>query len=100
MAGCSAARTAQRATTPESSYSGRIELIVWSVPALTILFLGGSIYYGSYDLDPRRPIASGQRPLDLQVVALDWNWLFLYPEQGVGINQVAIPAGVPVHFRR
>lgn len=85
---------------PEFTYSGRIELIVWSIPTLTILFLGGLIYYGSYHLDPRRPIKSGQRPLDVQVVALDWKWLFLYPDQGVGtLNQLVIPAGVPVHFR-
>lgn len=85
---------------PEFTYSGRIELIVWSIPTLTILFLGGLIYYGSYHLDPRRPIESSQRPLDVQVVALDWKWLFLYPDQGVGtVNQLVIPAGVPVHFR-
>ncbi|TPM96681.1 ubiquinol oxidase subunit II [Mesorhizobium sp. B2-1-3A] len=85
---------------PEFTYSGRIELIVWSIPTLTILFLGGLIYYGSYQLDPRKPIPSAQPPLDIQVVALDWKWLFLYPEQGVGaVNQLVIPAGVPVHFR-
>ncbi|CDX25217.1 cytochrome o ubiquinol oxidase subunit II [Mesorhizobium plurifarium] len=85
---------------PEFTYSGRIELIVWSIPTLTILFLGGLIYYGSYRLDPRRPIESGQRPLEIQVVALDWKWLFLYPDQGVGtVNQLVIPAGVPVHFK-
>jgi cytochrome o ubiquinol oxidase subunit 2 len=85
---------------PEFTYSGRIELIVWSIPTLTILFLGGLIYYGSYHLDPRRPIASAQPPLDVQVVALDWKWLFVYPEQGVAtVNQLVIPAGVPVHFR-
>ncbi|MDF3218412.1 MULTISPECIES: ubiquinol oxidase subunit II [Mesorhizobium] len=85
---------------PEFTYSGRIELIVWSIPTLTILFLGGLIYYGSHQLDPRKPIPSAQPPLDIQVVALDWKWLFLYPEQGVGaVNQLVIPAGVPVHFK-
>ncbi|MDX8468948.1 ubiquinol oxidase subunit II [Mesorhizobium sp. VK23B] len=85
---------------PEFTYSGRIELIVWSIPTLTILFLGGLIYYGSYHLDPRRPIASSRPPLDIQVVALDWKWLFLYPDQGIGtVNQLVIPAGVPVRFK-
>ncbi|TIS55227.1 MAG: ubiquinol oxidase subunit II [Mesorhizobium sp.] len=85
---------------PEFTYSGRIELIVWSIPTLTILFLGGLIYYGSYHLDPRRPIASSQPPLDIQVVALDWKWLFLYPDQRIGtVNQLIIPAGVPVRFK-
>ncbi|MER8633980.1 ubiquinol oxidase subunit II [Mesorhizobium opportunistum] len=85
---------------PEFTYSGRIELIVWSIPTLTILFLGGLIYYGSYQLDPRKPIPSAPPPLDIEVVALDWKWLFLYPEQGVGaVNQLVIPAGVPVRFK-
>ncbi|TPI74592.1 ubiquinol oxidase subunit II [Mesorhizobium sp. B2-8-9] len=85
---------------PHFTYSGKIELIVWSIPTLTILFLGGLIYYGSHHLDPRQPIASGQHPLEVQVVALDWKWLFLYPDQGVGtVNQLVIPAGTPVHFR-
>ncbi|WP_198024395.1 MULTISPECIES: ubiquinol oxidase subunit II [unclassified Mesorhizobium] len=85
---------------PEFTYSGRVELIVWSIPTLTILFIGGLIYYGSYQLDPRKPIPSSQPPLDIQVVALDWKWLFLYPEQGVGaVNQLVIPAGVPVRFK-
>jgi cytochrome o ubiquinol oxidase subunit II len=85
---------------PDFTYSGRIELIVWSIPTFTILFLGGLIYYGSYQLDPRKPLLSAQPPLDIQVVSLDWKWLFLYPEQGVGaVNQLVIPAGVPVHFK-
>ncbi|PTE07408.1 ubiquinol oxidase subunit II [Mesorhizobium helmanticense] len=85
---------------PEFTYSGRIELIVWSIPTLTILFLGGLIYYGSYHLDPRRPIASSQPPLEIQVVALDWKWLFLYPDQSIGtVNQLVVPAGVPVRFK-
>ncbi|TPN46901.1 ubiquinol oxidase subunit II [Mesorhizobium sp. B1-1-4] len=85
---------------PEFTYSGRIELIVWSIPTLTILFLGGLIYYGSYHLDPRKPIDSSRPPLEIQVVALDWKWLFLYPDQGVGtVNQLVIPTGMPVRFR-
>jgi cytochrome o ubiquinol oxidase subunit 2 len=84
---------------PEFTYSGRIELIVWSIPTLTILFLGGLIYYGSYQLDPARPIASDRQPLVVQVVALDWKWLFIYPDQQVAtINQLVIPAATPVHF--
>lgn len=85
---------------PTFTYSGRIELIVWSIPTLTILFLGGLIYYGSYHLDPRRPIASRQPALEIQVVALDWKWLFVYPDEGIGtVNQLVIPVGIPVRFR-
>ncbi len=84
---------------PAFTHSGRIELIVWSIPTLTILFLGGLIYYGSFHLDPRNPIDPNRPPLEVQVVSLDWKWLFIYPDQGVGtVNQLVVPTGVPVHF--
>ena len=85
---------------PGFTYSGRIELIVWSIPTLTILFLGGLIYYGSHDLDPRRPLGPPERTLEVQAVALDWKWLFIYPNQQVAsVNQLIMPAGTPVRFR-
>ncbi len=85
---------------PDFTYSGRIELIVWSIPILTITFLGGLIVLGSYDLDPAKPLPSKAPPLEVQVVSLDWKWLFIYPAQGVAsVNQLVVPAGTPVHFR-
>jgi cytochrome o ubiquinol oxidase subunit 2 len=87
---------------PEFAYSGRLELIVWSIPLLVILFLGGVIWVGSHELDPGKPLkaAPGVQTLDIQVVALDWKWLFIYPGAGVAsVNQVVVPAGVPVRFR-
>ncbi|WP_424140713.1 ubiquinol oxidase subunit II [Roseomonas chloroacetimidivorans] len=84
---------------PDWAYSGRIELIVWSIPILVILFLGGVIWIGSHDLDPGKPIASDRRPVEVQVVSLDWKWLFIYPEEGIAsVNHLVVPAGVPVHF--
>jgi cytochrome o ubiquinol oxidase subunit 2 len=84
---------------PSFAYSGRIELIVWSIPALVVFFLGGIAWIGSHLLDPARPISSGAKPLEIQVVSLDWKWLFIYPEQGVAsINHLVAPAGVPLHF--
>jgi cytochrome o ubiquinol oxidase subunit 2 len=86
---------------PDFAYSGRIELLVWSIPLLTITFLGGVIWIGSHRLDPYRPLPTkpGQRAIEVQVVSLDWKWLFIYPEQGVAsVNRLVIPAGVPVHF--
>ena len=84
---------------PNWSYSGRIEAVVWSIPILTIMFIGGVIWIGSYRLDPFRPLPSKVPPLEVQVVALDWKWLFIYPQQGVAtVNQLVIPAGTPVHF--
>ncbi|WP_333573642.1 ubiquinol oxidase subunit II [Sphingomonas sp.] len=85
---------------PEFVYSGRIELIVWSIPLLTILFLSGLIWIGSHELDPAKPLASKTPPLEVQVVSLDWKWLFVYPAQGIAtLNQPVVPAGVPIRFR-
>jgi cytochrome o ubiquinol oxidase subunit 2 len=85
---------------PAWSYSGRLELIVWSIPALVVFFLGGIAWIGSHLLDPARPISSATKPLEIQVVSLDWKWLFIYPEQGVAtVNYLAVPAGVPLHFQ-
>jgi cytochrome o ubiquinol oxidase subunit II len=85
---------------PDFTYSGRVELIVWSIPALVVFFLGGIAWIGSQLLDPARPIASRVKPLEIQVVSLDWKWLFIYPEQGVAsMNYLVAPVGVPLHFR-
>ena len=85
---------------PDWSYSGRLELLVWSIPLLVIIFLGGIAWIGSHDLDPPRPLASTRRPLVVQVVAMDWKWLFIYPEQGVAsVNRLVLPVGRPVAFR-
>lgn len=84
---------------PDFVYSGRIELVVWAIPILIVNFLGGVIWMGAHDLDPYKPLAAQNDPLELQVVALDWKWLFIYPDQGIAsINELTVPAGVPVHF--
>jgi len=84
---------------PDWDYSGRIELVVWSIPTLVIMFLGGLAWISSHDLDPARPIPGAVKPLNVQVVSLDWKWLFLYPDQGVAsVNQLVMPAGQPVRF--
>ncbi len=84
---------------PEFTFSGRIEILVWSVPTLIIVFLGGVIWFGAHQLDPYRPIASKEKTLPVQVVSLDWKWLFIYPDQGVAsVNELVIPAGTPVRL--
>jgi len=84
---------------PDFEYSGRIELIVWSIPLLTVILLGGVAWIGSHDLDPAKPLASDTPPLEIQGVSLDWKWLFIYPNQRVAsVNQLVVPAGVPLHF--
>lgn len=85
---------------PDWAYSGAIEVTVWSIPALVILFLGGIAWIGSHDLDPARPLASRSPPLTVQVVSLDWKWLFIYPELGVAsVNRMVVPAGTPLRLR-
>ena len=84
----------------DESYEGRVEFVTWSIPALTVILLGGVIWIGSHQLDPRAPIPGKSDPLRVDVVALDWKWLFIYPDHGVAsVNQLVIPAGAPVEFR-
>jgi cytochrome o ubiquinol oxidase subunit II len=84
---------------PDFEYSGRVEMIVWSIPAMTVLLVGGIAWIGAHDLDPRKPIASTVKPLAVQVVSLDWKWLFIYPDHGIAsVNRLTIPAGTPVSF--
>jgi cytochrome o ubiquinol oxidase subunit II len=84
---------------PDFVYSGRVELIVWSIPALVIIFLGGIAWISSHDLDPAQPIPSKAAPLDIQVVSLDWKWLFIYPKLGIAsVDRMVVPAGVPLHL--
>ena len=85
--------------TPEWVYSGRIELVTWSIPLLTITLLGGVAWVASHDLDPAKPLESKTPALDVQVVSLDWKWLFIYPGEHVAaVNELVVPAGRPVHF--
>jgi cytochrome o ubiquinol oxidase subunit 2 len=85
---------------PNWEYSGKIEMIVWSIPTLVIVFLGGIAWIGSHNIDPPRAIESGTTPLDIDVVSLDWKWLFIYPNQAVAsVNRLVVPAGTPVRFR-
>ena len=84
---------------PDWTYSGVLEVVVWGIPLLVILFLGGIAWISSHDLAPRKPIASEARPLRVQVVALDWKWLFILPEQNVAsVNRLVVPAGTPLAF--
>jgi len=85
---------------PDWEYSGAIEMVVWAIPALTIMLLGGITWISSHDLDPGRPLKSDKPPLNVEVVSLDWKWLFIYPDQGIAtVNQLVVPAGTPVSFK-
>jgi len=82
------------------AYEGRIEFVTWSIPALIVALLGGVSWIGSHQLDPRAPIAANVPPLQVDVVALDWKWLFIYRDHGIAaVNQLVLPVGTPVQFR-
>ena len=90
---------------PDWEFSGAIELVVWSIPCMVIILLGGVAWLSSYALDPAKPVAAHpssarHEPLEIQAVSLDWKWLFIYPREGVAsVNQLVVPAGVPLHFK-
>ena len=89
---------------PDWEFSGSVELVVWAIPSMVIILLGGVAWIGSHLLDPARPVeplapGAAGAPLEIQAVSLDWKWLFIYPGQGIAtINQVVVPAGVPLRF--
>lgn len=84
---------------PEWADNKWLEIVWWGIPIIIILVLSVVTYLTSHSLDPYRPIESDKQPLKVQVVALQWKWLFIYPEQGVAtVNDLTIPVNRPVHF--
>lgn len=84
---------------PGFVFSGRIEAVVWGIPFLTIVFISGLIWIGSHHIDPYKPIASNEPALEVQVVSLDWKWLFIYPAENIAsVNKLVLPIGRSVHF--
>ncbi len=84
---------------PDWNHSTVAEIIWWGIPFAIVIVLGALNWIASYDLDPYKPIASDKKPITIQVVALDWKWLFIYPEQGIAtVNFIQIPVDTPVNF--
>src|SRR5262249_16686744 len=84
---------------PEFEYSGRLELLVWSIPIMTVILVGGVAWVGSYELDPPKPIASTVKPLRVHAASLHSKWLFIYPDEGIAsVNQLTVPVGTPISF--
>lgn len=84
---------------PNWAHSSRIEAVVWLIPCVIVAALGVIAWRSSHTLDPYRPLATNVKPIRIEAVALDWKWLFIYPDQKVAtVNQVAFPANVPVEF--
>ena len=95
--------------TPDWDHSTQLELAIWAAPLLIIIALGAITWVSTHKLDPYRPIdriaagrpvPAGTKPLVIEVVALDWKWLFLYPEEGIAtVNEVAVPVDRPIQFK-
>jgi cytochrome o ubiquinol oxidase subunit 2 len=85
---------------PKWAHSTAIEVVIWAIPAVIILYLGILTWKTTHELDPYKPLESNVKPINVEVVALDWKWLFIYPDLGVAsVNQLAFPVGTPVNFR-
>ena len=103
------ASNAQANYKPDWDHSTQLELVIWAVPLLIIIALGAITWITTHTLDPYRPldriaegkpIPEGVEPLEVEVVALDWKWLFIYPEQGIAtVNELAAPVDRPIRFK-
>jgi cytochrome o ubiquinol oxidase subunit 2 len=94
-----------RASNPKATYaptwahSTPIEVVVWTIPCLIVAFLSVLIYHSTHALDPYRPLESDAAPVRVEVIALDWKWLFIYPDYGVAaVNRLTIPVDRPISF--
>lgn len=86
---------------PEWDHSKKIEIITWTVPILIIILLSILTWKSTHKLDPTKPIvtSSNTQPITIEVISLDWKWLFIYPKQAVGvINELVFPANTPIKF--
>lgn len=85
---------------PEWAHSTKIEVVVWTIPIIIIAILGVITWRSTHELEPSKPLVSDVKPVEIQVVSLDWKWLFIYPEQNIAtVNYVAFPKDVPVNFK-
>jgi cytochrome o ubiquinol oxidase subunit 2 len=95
--------------TPDWDHSVQLELLIWAAPLLIIIALGALTWIGTHTLDPyrsltridsSRPMSIEAEPLNIEVVALDWKWLFIYPDHGIAVvNELAAPVDIPIRFK-
>ncbi|MGF6574110.1 cytochrome o ubiquinol oxidase subunit 2 [Paraburkholderia sp. GAS333] len=84
---------------PKWAHSTAIEVVVWAIPCVIVSILALVIWRTTHSLDPSQPIESQTQPVRVEVVALNWKWLFIYPDYGVAsVNQLAIPVDTPISF--
>ena len=86
--------------TPNLAYFWPVEVVIWGVPAAIILWLGIHLWHNTYELDPYNAIDPSVKPLKVEVIAQDWKWLFIYPEQDIAVvNELVFPAGRPLSLK-
>lgn len=85
--------------TPEFEHSAKLEAVWWTIPIIIIVILGTITWISTHKLDPYRPLNSAVKPVRIQVVSLEWRWLFIYPDQGIAtLNFVEFPVNTPINF--
>jgi len=85
---------------PKWGYSAKIDLVMWAVPIAIVTVLSILAWTRTHTLDPYKPIASANPPVNIEVVSLDWKWLFIYPDQNIAtVNQLTFPVNVPLSFK-
>ncbi|WED42391.1 ubiquinol oxidase subunit II [Legionella cardiaca] len=86
--------------TPEWNHSTILEIVWWTIPCIIILILGTVTWKTTHSLDPYKPLDSQIKPVTVEVVSLDWKWLFIYPEHQIAtLNYLKIPADTPINFK-
>lgn len=85
--------------TPDWAHSTKVEIVVWGVPLLIIFTLAIIVWKSTHALDPFKPLESDRQPVVIDVIATDWKWVFVYPEQGIAtVNEIAFPENTPIAF--
>jgi len=85
---------------PNWSHSNKVEAVVWTIPILIIIFLAVLTWKTTHALEPSKPLVHDAKPVTIEVIAMDWKWFFIYPEQGIAtVNEIAFPANTPVEFK-
>lgn len=94
------ASNTKAAYAPQWAHSTKIEVVVWSIPCVIVATLAVLIWQTTHAIDPFRPLESNVQPVNVEVVALDWKWLFIYPDYGIAtVNHLTVPVGTPINFR-
>lgn len=85
---------------PTFTHSTAVEIVCWGVPIIICCILGTVIWKTTHELDPYKPLDSNIKPITIEVVALDWKWLFIYPEQHIAtVNFIEVPINTPINFK-